>query len=108
MVDRSLQEESFQFDDEKCGVVPQLVENVRNALDKEGFRHVKIIVSGGFNPEKISRFEERHVPVDVYAVGSWILSGRFDFTADAVRLNGQNLAKVGREYSPNSRLTRVQ
>jgi nicotinate phosphoribosyltransferase len=77
-------------------------------LDREGFSHVKIIVSGGFYPERIRRYEEMGVPVDIYAVGSWILSGRYDFTADAVRLNGEPLAKVGREYRPNPRLEKVE
>lgn len=107
LVDKSLESEKGLKDEDKYGVTPLLVEKVRKALDKEGFSHVKIIVSGGFKPEKIARFEKLGVPVDIYAVGSWILSGRFDFTADAVRLNGKNLAKVGREYRPNPRLERV-
>ncbi|MFQ5750514.1 MAG: nicotinate phosphoribosyltransferase, partial [bacterium] len=107
LVDLSLQEEVALKKSEKIGVAPLLVEKVRKALDREGFQHVKIIVSGGFYPGRIARFEALGAPVDIYAVGSWILSGRFDFTADAVRLNGKNLAKVGREYKPNKRLTRV-
>jgi len=86
------------------GVNPLLVKKVRQALNKEGFNHVKIIVSGGFNPEKISQFEAVKTPVDIYTVGSWIFSGQIDFTADAVKLNGKNLAKVGRKYSPNKKL----
>jgi len=107
IVDESIKNERNLSEDGKFGVTPRLVEKVRKALDKEGFRQVKIIVSGGFNPDKIRSFESLDVPVDFYAVGSWILSGRFDFTADAVRLNGRNLAKVGREYRPNTRLERV-
>ncbi len=89
------------------GVSLPLVEKVRTALDAAGFTEVKIIVSGGFNPKKIAQFERLGAPVDHYAVGSWILSGQFDFTADAVRLDGRNLAKVGRKFSPNPRLKRV-
>lgn len=107
LVDKSLQNETDLPDDQKMGVAPRMVEKTRAALDKEGFRHVKIIVSGGFHPERIARFEKLKVPVDIYAVGSWILSGRFDYTADAVRLEGKPLAKVGREYRPNERLERV-
>lgn len=106
LVDLSLQTKD-SANEELAGVSPRLVETVRTALDKEGFGHVKIIASGGFNPERISKFEKLDVPVDVYAVGSWILSGQYDFTADAVRLNGENLAKVGREYKPNDRLEKV-
>ncbi|MCG8608652.1 nicotinate phosphoribosyltransferase [bacterium] len=107
LIDRSLQPMTDLEEEQKAGVVPRLVETVRQALDSEGFQHVKIIVSGGFNPNRIAHFEDLNVPVDVYAVGSWILTGRFDFTADAVRLNGKNLAKVGRQYKPNDKLVKV-
>src|SRR5256886_2380634 len=90
------------------GVNPQLVWNVRRALDGEGFQHVKIVVSGGFTVEKIRQFEEQEVPVDMYGVGSSLFQGRFDFTADVVRVEGKPLAKVGRSYQPNPRLERVE
>src|SRR5881275_1004458 len=89
------------------GVNPQLVRNVRGALDREGFRFVKIVVSGGFTVEKIRQFEEEDVPVDMYGVGSSLFQGRFDFTADVVRVEGKPVAKVGRGYRPNPRLERV-
>jgi len=90
------------------GVTPQLVFKVREALDKEGFQSVKIVVSGGFNRERIAAFERDQVPVDAYGVGSAFLKGQFDFTADVVRVNGKPMAKVGRQYNPNSRLIPVQ
>lgn len=90
------------------GVIPQLVWNVRRALDKEGFQQVKIVVSGGFTVEKIRLFEEQGVPVDMYGVGSSLFQGRFDFTADIVRVDGKPCAKVGRSYRPNPRLERVE
>ena len=90
------------------GVNPQLVWNVRRALDKEGFGDVRIVVSGGFTAEKIRHFEEAGVPVDAYGVGSSLFQGRFDFTADVVRLEGKPCAKVGRSYRPNPRLERVE
>jgi nicotinate phosphoribosyltransferase len=90
------------------GVNPQLVWNVRHALDSEGFGHVKIVVSGGFTTEKIRSFEEQLVPVDAYGVGSSLFAGRFDFTADIVLVEGQPEAKVGREYRPNKRLEKVK
>jgi nicotinate phosphoribosyltransferase len=108
LIDESLRDDTDLPANEKSGVAPRLVEKVRIALDSGGFGHVKIIVSGGFNPERIARFEKMGVPVDIYAVGSWILSGRFDYTADAVRLDKKPLAKVGREYRPNPRLERVE
>lgn len=90
------------------GVNPQLVWNVRRALDREGFQNVKIVVSGGFTVEKIRQFEELGVPVDTYGVGSSLFQGRFDFTADIVRVEGKPCAKVGRSYRPNPRLERVK
>ena len=89
------------------GVNPQLVWNVRRALDAEDFAHVKIVVSGGFTVEKIRSFEEQDVPVDVYGVGSSLFQGRFDFTADVVMLEGNPRSKVGRSYRPNPRLELV-
>jgi len=89
------------------GVNPQLVMNVRRALDAEGYRHVKIVVSGGFTVEKIRQFEEQNIPVDAYGVGSSLFQGRFDFTADVVMREGTPCAKVGRSYRPNPRLERV-
>jgi len=105
LVDRSVIPQMGTF--RPTGVNPQLVENVRRALDKEGFRKVKIVVSGGFTVEKIRQFEEQGVPVDMYGVGSSLFQGRFDFTADVVRVEGKPCAKVGRTYRPNPRLERV-
>jgi nicotinate phosphoribosyltransferase len=88
----------MQFDPR--GVNVRLVEKVRAALDREGFPHVKIIVSGGFNPDKIALFEEEKAPVDIYAVGSALFEGHYDFTADVVRVEGGKEAKKGRGYKP--------
>jgi len=41
-------------------------------------------------------------------VGSSLFQGRFDFTADVVRVEGKPLAKVGRSYRPNPRLQPVE
>lgn len=84
------------------GVNPYLVGNVRNALDLAGGQHVKICVSGGFSAEKIALFEAQNVPVDIYAVGSSLLKGSNDFTADVV----EPVAKKGRELKDTSHLTR--
>ena len=46
-------------------------------------------------------------PVDAYGVGSSLLRGGNDFTADVVRVDGRAVAKVGREERPNDRLERV-
>ena len=90
------------------GVNPQLVHNVRDALDRAGHHDVKIVVSGGFTAAKINAFEALGVPVDTYGVGSSLFEGRFDFTADVVMLDGKPCAKVGRGYRPNPALTTVE
>ncbi len=113
------------------GVNPRLVFNVRQALDKawEGWqlptawkeraaeycKGIKIVVSGGFGPEKIERFEKLRVPVDTYAVGSALFDNHgstvTDFTADVVKVKvlGKllDLAKVGRKSLDNPALERV-
>jgi nicotinate phosphoribosyltransferase len=84
-----------------------LVRRVRDALDAAGHERVKIVVSGGFTAERIREFERLGVPVDSYGVGSSLLRGQNDFTADVVLLEGKPVAKVGRRYRSNPRLERV-
>ena len=105
LVDRSLWDQMGQF--KPTGVNPQLVANVRRALDAAGYSGVKIIVSGGFTADKIRDFEHAGVPVDGYGVGSSLFEGKYDFTADVVLLEGEPCAKAGRAFRPNPRLERV-
>jgi nicotinate phosphoribosyltransferase len=105
LVDRSLWEEMGDF--KPTGVNERLVWKVREALDRDGFEHVKIVVSGGFDVEKIDRFERGGVPVDSYGVGSSLIRGSNDFTGDIVLTDGRPAAKVGRHYRPNERLALV-
>jgi len=105
LVDRSLWTQMGR--EKPTGVNPQLARNVRAGLDRGGFGHVKIVVSGGFTVKKIREFEAQGVPVDGYGVGSSLFEGRYDFTADVVLLEGRPCAKTGREYRPNPRLERA-
>jgi len=113
------------------GVNPRLVFNVRQGLDsaseswnlppawkeaaRQYCRNVKIVVSGGFNPDKMRKFEKLGVPVDIYAVGSWLFNNNSgtvtDFTGDVVRVkvHGEwiDMAKVGRKPLDNPNLERV-
>jgi len=106
MVDRSLWKELGDFN--PTGVNPRLVQKVRQALDAEGFQHVRVIVSGGFTADRIQAFEAAGVPVDSYAVGSSLLKGTADYTADVVLREGRPCAKVGRYYRPSDRLQPVE
>ena len=113
------------------GVNPRLVFLVRQALDiaaetwdipeawreeaREFCEAVKIVVSGGFRPEKIRKFEMLKVPVDIYAVGSSLFDNHgptvTNFTADVVRVKVADqwvdLSKVGRGPCDNPDLERV-
>lgn len=102
LVDTSLSKEIKN--DAVAGVNPTLVRLVRKSLDDHGFSHVKIVVSGGFDYQKISTFEKEHTPVDVYGVGSLLIHGHNDFTADIVEVSGEKIAKVGRIYKENLKL----
>jgi nicotinate phosphoribosyltransferase len=116
---------------EGYGVNPALVRVVRQALDNAWrswdvpadlveaaqayCRDIKIVVSGGFNAEKIAQFEQARVPVDVYGVGSTLLRNdhqtNTDFTMDVVQveLHGKwiDVAKVGRAPNDNPDLQPV-
>jgi nicotinate phosphoribosyltransferase len=101
VVDRSLWEEMGTF--KPTGVNERLVEKVRAALDAAGHQGVRIVASGGFTAERITEFERLGVPVDAYGVGSSLIRGENDFTADVV----QPVAKVGRGAWDSSRLSPV-
>ncbi len=105
LVDRSLWGEMGDFDPR--GVNERLVWKVREALDRDGFEHVKIVASGGFDAERIMAFERRGVPVDSYGVGSALIRGENDFTGDIVMTDGLPSAKAGRRFRENPRLELV-
>lgn len=121
------------------GVTPQLVRNIRMGIDefwtallaelpeqdraqaqpllKQYCEEVKIIVTGGFNADKIKSFEAAGVPVDIYGVGSSLLENSSsngtnnDFTADIVKVKVENqywtLSKTGRGPSDFNELETV-
>ncbi len=92
------------------GVTTELVKKVRNRLDNAGFENVKIFVSGGINPERITSFINSGAPVDGFGIGSYISGARpIDFTADLHQVDGKPIAKRGRTpgITPNPRLKRI-
>jgi nicotinate phosphoribosyltransferase len=105
LVDRALWDEMGT--ESPTGVTPRLVEKVRGALDGAGHDAVRIVVSGGFSVEKIREFEAGDVPVDAYGIGSSLIRGSNDFTADIVITDGEPSAKVGRRYRSSDRLELV-
>jgi nicotinate phosphoribosyltransferase len=127
MIDKSVEPTGNPRED--YGVVPRLIWKMRRALDsladsmdlspewrekgREYFRGIKIVVSGGFDPERIAWFESSGVPVDAYGVGSYLVRGESnEFTADVVRVKvgGQwhDLAKEGRQAKDNPAMKRVE
>ncbi|HLM09644.1 MAG TPA: hypothetical protein VK307_08030 [Thermoleophilaceae bacterium] len=105
VVDRALWPDMGDF--RPTGVNHVLVRRVREALDAAGHEHVHIVASGGFDADKITAFEKAGAPVDAYGVGSSLVRGANDFTADVVRVEGRDCAKAGRRFRPNPRLERV-
>jgi nicotinate phosphoribosyltransferase len=96
---------------ERGRVTPDLVHEIRARLDQAGFGHVKIVVSGGLNPERIGVFKESGAPVDSYAVGSYISGATpIDFTGDIKEIDGRAIAKRGRipGRTDSPRLKRVK
>jgi len=95
---------------ERGRVTADLVKEVRARLDLAGFKKVKIFVSGGLDPERITYFLNSGAPVDGFGVGSYISGARpIDFTADLHEVEGKPIAKRGRipGITPNPRLKRV-
>ena len=90
------------------GVCKELIFALREALNKEGFNYVKIVVSSSFGAEKIKEWKESNVPVDMYGVGTYFVNNTTcGFTGDLVMLDGKPEAKVGRDNYPNPRLKKV-
>jgi nicotinate phosphoribosyltransferase len=95
---------------ERGRVTADLVKEVRARLDLAGHPHVKIVVSGGLDAERITYFKEAGAPVDSFAVGSAISDASpIDFTGDLKEIDGRPIAKRGRipGRTDNPRLQRI-
>ncbi|MFS8535290.1 MAG: nicotinate phosphoribosyltransferase [Limnochordales bacterium] len=93
---------------ERGGVTAGLVAEVRARLDQAGFRHVKILVSGGLNPERIAELSA--AGADAFGVGSYISGAPpIDMTMDLKEIDGRPVAKRGRipGRTPAPRLVRM-
>jgi nicotinate phosphoribosyltransferase len=95
---------------ERGGVTPELVKEVRSRLDMASFKHVEIMVSGGFSAERIRQFVETGAPVNSFGVGTHIASALPNpYTSDIHEIDGRPIAKRGRipGITSNPRLARV-
>ncbi|MBP5301440.1 MAG: nicotinate phosphoribosyltransferase [Bacilli bacterium] len=91
------------------GVCKELIIALRKELDKHGFKDIKIIVSSGFDYKKIKKWVELKIPVDIYGVGSALISdNRIDFTGDLVSIDGIKEAKAGRYEVESKRLKKIE
>ena len=80
---------------ERGGVTADLVKEMRDRLNHEGFTKVKIVVSGGLNPERIKTLAE--AGADIFGVGSYIAHAvPMDMTMDLKEVDGVPVAKRGR------------
>ncbi|NIN63636.1 MAG: nicotinate phosphoribosyltransferase [Anaerolineae bacterium] len=96
---------------ERGRVTPDLVKEVRARLDQAGYQHVKIVVSGGIDEDRIRLFVDKGAPVDAFGVGSAVSSAPpIDFTADIKAIEGKPVAKRGRipGITDNPRLRKVE
>jgi nicotinate phosphoribosyltransferase len=80
---------------ERGGVTLELVREVRVRLDMAGFPEVKVFVSGGLTPERLSLLKQAGAAA--FGVGSYISGATpIDMTLDLKQVNGQPIAKRGR------------
>lgn len=94
---------------ERGGVTPELVHEIRERLDRAGYGHVRIFVSGGLNPERIKILSA--AGADAFGIGSYISGASpIDMTLDLKEVNGKPLTKRGRIPGeiPNPRLKKMQ
>nr|WP_027121561.1 nicotinate phosphoribosyltransferase [Mycoplasma leonicaptivi] len=102
MIDKMFENEENK--EQFKGVNPEQIFRLRSALDSVGANKYKIVVSSGFDENKIALFEKLNVPVDYYGVGQSIFKLNNSFSADATILNGKKQAKQGRGYRENKNL----
>ena len=95
---------------ERGGVTSNLVKEIRARLDLAGFKHVEIMVTGGFTPDRIRQMIEHGAPVDSFGVGYYIASASpIPFTSNIQEIDNKPVAKRGRipGLTANPRLDRV-
>ncbi len=82
------------------GVSAAAIWHLREALDREGFKHAKIIASSGFGPAKCRMMALAEAPIDVVGTGSFLPENWAETyaTADIVAYDGETCVKVGREF----------
>ena len=82
------------------GVSAAAIWHMRERLDAEGFRKVRIVASSGFDPAKCRVMADARAPIDVVGTGSYLPEHWSETyaTADIVAYDGRARVKVGREF----------
>ena len=83
-----------------AGVSAAAIWHLREALNREGFQKVKIVVSSGFDPAKCKVMAEANAPIDIVGTGSFLPQRWTETyaTADIIDYNGVRRVKIGREF----------
>src|SRR6195952_722478 len=82
------------------GVSAAAIWRTRGALDRAGYRKVRIVASSGFGVEKCRVMADAKAPIDVVGTGSFIPDSWHETyaTADIVEYDGVPMVKIGREF----------
>jgi len=82
------------------GVSAAAIWSLRKALDKAGFKKVKIVGSSGFSPAKCRMMAAANAPLDVVGTGSFLPDQWSETyaTSDIVAYDGVPMVKLGREF----------
>ena len=83
------------------GINPNLVKFARKVLDENNMKNTKIVVSSGVNIPKIQELIESNAPVDLWGIGTSLITRNIHFTADLVYRNDTPEAKTGRKLFIN-------
>jgi nicotinate phosphoribosyltransferase len=82
------------------GVSAAAIFHMRETLDREGFKKVRIVASSGFAVKKCKVMADVKAPIDVIGTGSFLPNNWSETyaTADIVAYDGVSSVKVGREF----------
>jgi nicotinate phosphoribosyltransferase len=92
------------------GVSAASIWRMREALDADGFRHVRIVASSGFGVDKCRVMADARAPIDVVGTGSFIPDAWHETyaTADIIEYDGAPMVKLGREFLLRKSVKRKQ
>lgn len=78
------------------GVNHELVCMVRNWLDNNGGKDLKIIISSGLTFADVENFVDLNTPIDFFGIGNYLIHNSVHISGDLVELDYQLESKYGR------------